>query len=102
MRNTTEPQTDRKERRQALLSRLPLILGLTSPVWLVILLVPGSLGNRLLAAGVMLLLVLLPLLGPMIRFRSLRWLIYGVGFLGALNQRQEEKKKGELEDAKVF
>ncbi len=101
MRKTTEP--GRKEGLQALWSRLPLILGLTSPVWLVLLLVPGSLGNRLLAAGVLLLLVLLPLLGFMVKVHHpLRWLIYGAGFFAALGQRQEEKKKGELEDAKEF
>lgn len=99
MRKTTEPQTDRNERMQAFLSRLPLILGLTSPVWLVVLLVPGSLGNRLLAAGVMLLLLLLFLTGFLIKNR---WLIRGAGFLAALGQRQEEKKKGELDDAKKF
>lgn len=101
MRNTTEPRPDRKER--TLWSRLPLILGLTSPVWLVVLLVPGSLGKRLLAAGLMLLLALPALLGfiPM-NFRSLRWLIDGIGFLVALDQRRKEEEKGELDDAKKY
>lgn len=101
MRNTTEPRPDRKER--TLWSRLPLILGLTSPVWLVVLLVPGSLGKRLLAAGLMLLLALPALLGfiPM-NVRSLRWLIDGIGFLVALEQRRKEEEKGELDDAEKY
>ena len=102
MRNTTEPRPDRKER--TLWSRLPLILGLTSPVWLVVLLVPGSLGKRLLAAGLMLLLAPVALLGFSFtrNFRSLRWLIDGIGFLVALDQRRKEEEKGELDDAKEY
>lgn len=86
------PPLSRQERMKMLWSRFRLFLALTSPVWIIALLGEGSLQFRLFGAVIMLVIsgtVLFPL-----------FLLSG--FLIALGERWEEKKEGELEDAKKY
>ena len=93
MRKTTEA---RKERLQRLWSRFRFAAAVTSPVWLLALMIEGSLGTRLLGAAVLLLLI------PVSILYSYRWAAYAAGLLIAVSQRRKEQKKGELDDAKNY
>lgn len=93
MRKATEP---RKEQLKKLWSRFRFIAAITSPFWMLALLIEGSLGTRLLGAAVLLLLI------PVCVLSSYRWVAYVVGILFAVGQRREEIRKGEENDAKNY
>lgn len=95
MPNTTDPRPGRKEGLQKLWSRFRFIAAVTSPFWMLALMIEGSLGHRLLGAGLLLLI-------PISVLYSWRWVAYGFGFLAALRERQEEKKRGEVDDARHY
>lgn len=95
MRKTTDLKPDQRERREKLRVRLGLAAALTSPFWIVALLIDGPLSHRLLGAAILLLISVCVLY-------SYRWVAYVAGVLWAVGQRMEEKKKGEGEHAKKY